>query len=72
MLKGVIRFVAVWLLSWYLTPYLDRAFLRLAARAPRNGLVEDVLVELSGNYSAVIIRTFFETLGDLVFGSKKK
>ena len=72
MVKGLIRFGLIWAISMYLTPYLNRWLLQLAAKAPKNSFVEEMLVELSDQYSASIIRSFGETLGELAFGSKKK
>jgi hypothetical protein len=53
-----------------LTPYVNRLFDQLAARAPKDSFLEDVLRELSGRYSSALIRSFGETLGELVLGSK--
>ena len=72
MVKGLIRFGLIWAISMFLTPYLNRFFDRLAARAPKGSFVEDMLLELSSNYSATLIRSFGETLGELVFGSKQR
>jgi hypothetical protein len=71
MVKGLIRFALIWAISLYLTPYLNRFFDRLATRAPRGSFIEEMLLELSSNYSASLIRSFGETLGELVLGSKK-
>ncbi len=71
MLKGLIRFALIWAISMFLTPYLNRFLDRLAARAPKDSFVEDLLLELSSRYSATLIRSFGETLGELVLGSKK-
>ncbi|HET6317700.1 MAG TPA: hypothetical protein VFG86_14675 [Chloroflexota bacterium] len=71
MVKGLLRFALVWAIAALLTPYLNRLLLQLADRVPRNSFVDDVLVELSDEYSTSIIRSFGETLGDLAFGSKK-
>jgi len=71
MLKGLLRFALIWAISMFLTPYLNRFLLQLAARAPKNGFLEDMLVELSDQYSTSLIRSFGETLGELAFGSKK-
>ena len=71
MVKALIRFFTIWGLSIYATPYVDRFLLRLADRAPKNGFIEAMLIELSGSYSSTIIRSFGETIGDLVLGSKK-
>ncbi|HEY3058572.1 MAG TPA: hypothetical protein VGL99_06310 [Chloroflexota bacterium] len=72
MVKGLIRFAAIWAISLFLTPYLNRWLLQLASRAPKNSFLEDTLRELSDQYSATIIRSFGETLGELVLGSRKQ
>ncbi len=66
------RFALIWAISMYLTPYLNRFLLQLASKAPKNSFIEDMLVELSDQYSSSIIRSFGETLGELVLGSKKQ
>jgi hypothetical protein len=71
MVKGLIRFALIWAISMFLTPYVNRFFDRVAARAPRGSFVEAMLLELSSNYSASLIRSFGETLGELVLGAKK-
>jgi hypothetical protein len=71
MVKGLLRFAAVWAISMLVTPYVHRLLLRLADYAPRNSVAEEALFELSDSYAATIVRSFGETLGDLVFGSKK-
>ena len=71
MVKGLIRFALIWAMSMFLTPYVNRFFDRVAARAPRDSFVEAMLLELSENYSAALIRSFGETLGELVLGAKK-
>ncbi len=71
MLKGLLRFGLIWALSMFLTPYLNRLFDRLAARVPSGSFVNDMLLELSDSYSSSLIRSFGETLGELVLGSKK-
>jgi len=70
MVKGLIRFALITALTMLLTPYVNRLFDQLAARAPKDSLLEDVLRELSGRYSSALIRSFGETLGELVLGSK--
>jgi hypothetical protein len=72
MVKGLLRFALIWAISMFLTPYLNRLLLQLAARVPKNSFVEDMLVELSDQYSASLIRSLGETLGELVLGSKKR
>ena len=71
MVKGLIRFVGIWALSMFATPYVDRFLRQLAAQGPRDGFIEEVLVELSDQYSTTLVRAFGETVGDLVLGSKK-
>ena len=71
MLKGLLRFALIWLISMLLTPYVNRFLDRLAKRAPRNSFLEDLLLELSGRYSSTLMRSFGETLGELVLGSKR-
>ena len=70
MVKGLLRFALIWAISMLLTPYVNRFFDRLATRAPKDSFLEDALLELSGRYSASLIRSFGETLGELVLGSK--
>lgn len=70
MVKGLIRFALVWAISMFLTPYLNRLLDRLAERAPKDSFLEELLLELSGRYSATLIRSFGETVGELVLGSK--
>jgi hypothetical protein len=70
MVKGLIRFALIWAISMLVTPYVNRLFDRLAARAPEGSFLEDALLELSGRYSSTLIRSFGETLGELVFGAK--
>ena len=72
MVKGLLRFAVIWGLSMLLTPYLNRLFDRVAERAPSGSIWEAVLLELSDNYSATLIRSFGETVGELVLGSPKK
>ena len=72
MVKGLIRFAVIWGLSMLLTPYVNRFFDRLAARAPRGSFFEAILLELSGNYSSSLIRSVGETVGELVLGAKKR
>jgi hypothetical protein len=71
MVKGLIRFALIWAISMFVTPYVNRFFDRVAARAPKGSFVEAMLLELSSNYSAALIRSFGEALGELVLGAKK-
>jgi hypothetical protein len=70
MFKGLLRFALIWGISIVLTPYLNRLFDRLAERAPTGSFVKEMLLELSESYSTTLIRSFGETLGELVLGSK--
>jgi hypothetical protein len=71
MVKGLIRFALIAGISMLLTPYVSRLFDRLADRAPQGSFLEDALLEFSNRYSTTLIRSFGETLGDLVFPSSK-
>jgi hypothetical protein len=68
--KFALRFVLIWAVSMLLTPYVNRLFDQLATRAPRGSFLEEALLELSDRYSTGLIRSFGETIGELVFGSK--
>ena len=70
MVKTLIRFALITVLSMVLTPYVNRFFAQLAARAPEDSFLEDLLRELSGRYASALVRSFGETLGELVLGSK--
>ena len=72
MIKGLLRFALVWAVAMYLTPYLNRFLSQLAHKAPEGSFVEEMLLELSNSYSATLIRSFGETVGELAFGSKKQ
>jgi hypothetical protein len=50
---------------------VNRFLDRLAQRAPTGSFLEEMLLELSDSYSTSLIRSFGETLGELVLGSKK-
>jgi hypothetical protein len=71
MVKGLIRFALITALTMLLTPYLSRAFDRLATQAPKGSFLEAVLLEMSDRYASSLIRTFGETVGELVLGSKQ-
>jgi hypothetical protein len=71
MVKGLLRFALIWGISILLTPYLNRLFHRLAERAPDGSFVKEMLLELSESYSTTLIRSFGETLGELVLGSRR-
>jgi hypothetical protein len=70
MVKGLLRFVLVTGITMLLTPYISRAFDRLANRAPTGSFLEDALLELSDRYASSLVKTFGETLGELVLGSR--
>jgi hypothetical protein len=72
MIKGLLRFALVWGLTMFITPHLERWLGQLVAKAPKNSLLEEILEELSGRYSSSLIRSFGETVGELVLGQKKK
>ena len=71
MMKALLRFALIWGISLLVTPYLNRFLLQLAARAPKNSFLEDMLVELSDRYSSSIIRSVGETIGELFLGARK-
>jgi hypothetical protein len=70
MVKGLIRFALITALTMLLTPYVSRLFDRLADRAPKDSFLEDALLEFSNRYSSALIRSFGETLGELVLPSR--
>lgn len=70
MVKGLLRFALITGISMLLTPYVSRLFDRLAQNAPKGSFLEDALLEFSNRYSTTLIRSFGETLGDLVLPSK--
>lgn len=70
-MKGLLRFALIWCLSMLLTPYVNRFFDRLATRAPKGSFLEDMLLELSSNYSEALVNTLGQTVGELVLGSKR-
>ena len=70
MVKGLLRFALITGISMLLTPYVSRFFDRLAQQAPSGSFLEDALLEFSTRYSTTLIRSFGETLGDLVLPSK--
>ncbi len=71
MVKALLRFALITGLSMLLTPYVSRLFDRLADRAPQGSFLEDALLEFSNRYSTTLIRSFGETLGELVLPSSK-
>jgi hypothetical protein len=72
MVKGLLRFALVWGLTMLVTPHLERWLGQLVAKAPKDSFLEEFLEELSGRYSSSLIRSFGETVGELVLGQKKK
>jgi hypothetical protein len=70
MVKGLLRFALITGISMLLTPYISRLFDRLAEKAPEGSFLEDALLEFSNRYSTALIRSFGETLGDLVLPSR--
>jgi hypothetical protein len=70
MVKGLLRFALIWGISFLLTPYLNRFFDRLADRAPSGSFLKETLLELSESYATTLIRSFGETVGELVLGSR--
>jgi hypothetical protein len=69
MVKSLIRFALITALTMLLTPHVNRLFTQLAARAPEGSFLEDLLGELSDRYASALVRSFGETLGELVLGS---
>ncbi len=70
MVKSLLRFALITALTMLLTPYVNRFFDQLAARAPEDNFPEDLLRELSDRYASSLVRSFGETLGEIVLGSK--
>ena len=70
MVKGLIRFALISVITMVVTPYVTRFLVQLAERAPEDSFLKDVLVEFSGQYSSSLVRSVGETLGELAFGSK--
>jgi hypothetical protein len=71
MVKALIRFVLIWALSMLVTPYIDRWLSQLAHKAPKDSFLQDMLFELSGQYSTGLIHSLGESVGELFLGSKK-
>ena len=71
MVKGLLRFALVTILTMLVTPYVNRFLSQLAQRAPKDSFLEDVLIELSDQYSSSLVRSVGETVGELVLGSKR-
>jgi hypothetical protein len=70
MVKSLLRFALITALTMLLTPYVSRLFDRLADRAPKHSFLEDALLEFSNRYSSALVRSFGETLGELVLPSR--
>jgi len=70
MVKALLRFALITGISMLLTPYVTRLFDQLAQKAPEGSFLEDALHEFSSRYSTTLIRSFGETLGDLVLPSR--
>jgi hypothetical protein len=70
MVRTILRFALISLLSMLLAPYVSRLLDRVADRAPQGSFLKDTLLEFSDRYSSTLIQTFGETLGDLVLPSK--
>lgn len=71
MVKGLLRFALVTVLTMLLTPRLSQLMNRLAERAPNNSFLEEMLRELSDQYASNLVRSFGQTVGELVLGSKE-
>ena len=71
MVKGLLRFALVTILTMLVTPYVNRFLTQLAQRAPKDSFLEDVLIELSDQYATSLVRSVGETVGELVLGSKR-
>ena len=61
-LRGVLRFVLIWVLSGVAAPYVKRGFGRLAKLTPDGSLLEATLLELSAGYSAIFVTVVAELL----------
>ena len=70
MVKGLLRFALITAITMLVTPYVNRYLQQLAARAPKDSFLEDMLVELTDQYSSSLVRAVGETLGELVLGSR--
>jgi hypothetical protein len=70
MVRFVLRVVLIWGLSMLLAPFVSRMFDRAATRAPKGSFLEETLQELGDHYASELLRTFGETVGELVLPSK--
>jgi len=68
-LRGALRVVLIWMLSGLAAPYVRRTFERLARRAPSGSFLEATLLELSTNYSAMLVNVVAELLTALTIES---
>lgn len=68
-MKGILRFVLIWVLSMVLEPYLSRFMAQLSDRAPRGSFVGEVLDEMSGDFASGLVHSVGETVSDLFFGA---
>ena len=71
-MKGLLRFALIWAATMFLTPYLNRFFLRLASRAPQGSFIADLFDALAKQYSSTLIRSFGETAGEMFLGPSAK
>ena len=68
-LRGALRVVLIWMLSGLAAPYVRGSFERLARLAPRGSFLEATLLELSTNYSAMVVTVLAEVLTTLTIES---
>jgi hypothetical protein len=68
MLRAVLRFSLIWILSAFAAPYVRRVFDRGARRGPEGSILESVL-ELSANYSGVLVRVVAARLAAVMLES---
>lgn len=68
MFKGILRFVLVLALSRLLAPYVDRFVSRLLTRVPTDSFIGEVLDSIRTSYSTTLVRSFGESMGEMVFG----
>ena len=69
MLRAVLRFSLIWILSAFAAPYVRRVFDRVARRGPEGSILESVLLELSANYSGVLVRVVAAKLAAVMLES---
>ena len=68
-LRGLLRFVLIWVLTGLAEPYITSGFDRLARRAPKGSFVEALLLELSSSYSISVVRFVAIALTEFVIQS---